>query len=378
MSTPTTRFSLRDLPLPAKLVVTVFLLSVGLGYVSAMVQLHFKHAAKGEVLPTTDDLVARFSGKLPPWKPAPEPVEPKKKVIKFKDAKVKTIFTERCITCHSKDGGEDPKFDKWDAMLEFLPKPGDKGKMHKLITAPTDSPWGKDSSMRSAFTTKSEINGKKWERVVVDMKPEEVAKLEAEREMERKTLIAWLEAGAKKEEFDADAFSGDFTTDENEDAIDPVEKAKRRQIDVESLTQSTHAHLLSFSMLWALTGLVFAFTSYPMWIRLGIAPVVLIAQVADVLCWWLARLPNSGPYFAVAIMGTGAIVAMGLGAQIVLSLFNMYDKKGKAMILLMFLGAGVIAGILAPKVMDEVKKEKPAVVAPAAGAAAAAPPVAGK
>ena len=33
-------------------------------------------------------------------------------------------------------------------------------------------------------------------------------------------------------------------------------------------------------------------------------------QVADVLCWWLARLPDVGPYFAVAILGTGAIVGV--------------------------------------------------------------------
>ena len=54
-TTPTpdpARYTLRDLPLPAKLVVTTFLISVGLGYLWAMAQIHFKHASAGEPMPT--------------------------------------------------------------------------------------------------------------------------------------------------------------------------------------------------------------------------------------------------------------------------------------------------------------------------------------
>ena len=58
-------------------------------------------------------------------------------------------------------------------------------------------------------------------------------------------------------------------------------------------------------------------------------------------------------------MGTGLIVGLGVGAQIVLSVFNMYDKKGKRMIASLFLLAGIGAAVLAPKVLDEVKAEKP-------------------
>ena len=65
-----TRFTLRDLPMPAKLVVTTFLISVGLGYLWAMAQIHFKHASAGNAMPTMGDLVEKFSGV--PW-----PIEPK-------------------------------------------------------------------------------------------------------------------------------------------------------------------------------------------------------------------------------------------------------------------------------------------------------------
>src|SRR5207237_2382270 len=85
-----------------------------------------------------------------------------------------------------------------------------------------------------------------------------------------------------------------------------------RQLGIEKLTQSTHAHLLTFAVLFGLTGFLFAFTSYPRGVRLIVAPLVLFAQVIDVSCWWLARIPDVGPYFAYAILGTGTVVGLGL------------------------------------------------------------------
>ena len=111
-------------------------------------------------------------------------------------------------------------------------------------------------------------------------------------------------------------------------------------IGLEKLTQSTHAHLLSFAVLFSLTGLVFAFTSYYTWLRCLLGPWVLIAVVADVSLWWLARLSDQwGPYFAYAIIGTGAAAGVGLGLQVTLSLLNMYGWKGKFVILLIYLVA---------------------------------------
>ena len=65
MSEPTAppRFTLRALPLPAKLVVTCFLMAVGLGYSSAMVQLHMQDSRSGKPMPTVADVVAKFTGK---------------------------------------------------------------------------------------------------------------------------------------------------------------------------------------------------------------------------------------------------------------------------------------------------------------------------
>ncbi|MCX7666606.1 MAG: hypothetical protein N2112_13795 [Gemmataceae bacterium] len=77
-STSSDRKTLRDLPAAAKLVVTAFLVAVGIGYFWAMVQLHFKHGGNGEPMPTVADTVAHFSGREWPLEDQPTPPpEPK-------------------------------------------------------------------------------------------------------------------------------------------------------------------------------------------------------------------------------------------------------------------------------------------------------------
>ena len=68
--------TLRDLPLPVKVVATVFLLAVGVGYSSAMLQLHLQDSKSGKPMPTPDDVVLKFTGKKPYDPNAPLPPAP--------------------------------------------------------------------------------------------------------------------------------------------------------------------------------------------------------------------------------------------------------------------------------------------------------------
>jgi len=388
MEKKTEQFTLRQLPLPAKLVVTVFLMAVGLGYLWAMMQLHFKHASKGNVLPGVDDVVERFSGQAAPWnkveaaeiapqeeKKADPLAAPAKMVA---GAKIKSIINERCVRCHEKDGDPgEPLLHEHKEIAKLLGDPPNACKLHKVIVKEDESGWGKDN-MTPAFTLKSlDENGDDW-KAQKKARPE--AELRQERETERLALLQWVLAGAPEELYEKDAFplpdelakrpiTTRFKTQAAElpkvdsNSVPPKKKKnpKARQLSIESLTQSTHAHLLTFAILWAGTGMVFAFTSYPCWMRIGIAPVVLIAQVADIGCWWLARLPDVGPYFAVAIMGTGAVVGLGLTAQIILSLFNMYGCKGKVVLCLLMLAGAAGGGLVYTKfIAPEIAAEKAA------------------
>src|SRR5205807_1752760 len=93
------------------------------------------------------------------------------------------------------------------------------------------------------------------------------------------------------------------------------------------------------------------------------APIVLVAQVVDVFCWWLARLePPAGPYFALAIIGTGGIVGLGLVLQIVLSLWDLYGRKGRLVLALLFLtGAGLFGLAFEKVIAPQLQAERAAV-----------------
>ena len=332
------RFTLRDLPLPAKLVISGFLLAVGLGYFSALVQLHMQHSSRnGEPLPSPADVVEIFAG------------------VKKGDG---------------------------------TPPAPPVAKLEKLVTGPLEgAPWNGTGSMAAAFFHK---DGADYKRRLKE-EPDAKTKLDQEREGERKAVVAWvrLADAERKKAYAADALAwegpltADFLGDDKKTAkvktiLDercarchgpngqqgdfPLEKYEQfakylelpppappsadgwvrsdRQVSIEKLTQSTHAHLLSFAMLFSLTGLTFAFTTYRSWVRCLVSPMVLAAQVADVSCWWLARIDGVGPYFAMAIVGTGTVVGLGLLVQLFGGLWSMYGPGGRKVV------AGVLLGFL--------------------------------
>src|SRR5262249_37232733 len=103
-----------------------------------------------------------------------------------------------------------------------------------------------------------------------------------------------------------------------------------------ALAQSTHTHLLSFAMLFCLTGVVFGLTSYPAWLRVPLAPAVLVAQVCEVACWWLGRIEGPiGVTCARMVLILGGVVGVGLVVQVVLSLFDLFGVVGKTMLVLL-------------------------------------------
>lgn len=360
------RFTLRHLPLPAKLVLSTFLLAVGIGYTSAMVQLHMHHSDRdGTTLPTKQNVIAVFAGKV--WK--------------------------------TKDAAADPTPCKLELVVM-----GDK---NGGFTS---------NNMAPAFF---KHDGANYNKQASDAarKP----KLDAERDGERRALVEWAKAApvTRKKAYDDNRFTLPKGLEQLVVTPNYVDKAvpgpgptvliqtlinnrcvrchkadgemseiplgtyeallaylpvvedipdgggyvdSGRLMSLEKLTQSTHAHLLSFAVLFTFTGLIFAFTGLPGIIRGTVGPIVLVAQVADISCWWLARLPDPyGPVFAQAIIFTGGVVGVGLAAHIVGGLFGMYGSKGKAVLVLLFAvaaggGAATWKSVIEPHLAGEKQK----------------------
>ncbi len=332
-------YTLRDLPLPVKVVVSVFLMAVGIGYTSALVQLHMQDSKSGKPMPTVEDVILKYTGKKKrdPNAPPQQPVS----------------------------------------------------RLEALVTSPTVAISG--ASMSAAFTTEDRAKGAlKFASATKGQPPGVVEVVKAQRKGEQTIFKLWINAteDERKAAYAADKFvppagqmpalltsafrdgdavkiksiidnrcvtchsKGGDKEDIPLDTYDGLDKFMKVEttfaatgdwvkieepISITKLTQSTHAHLLSFAMLFSLTGLVFAFSSYPTVLRCVLGPWVVLAVTADVSLWWLARLCDQwGPYFAMGIIATGGAAGAGLFGQIILSLFNMYGRKGK----------GVIGGII--------------------------------
>jgi hypothetical protein len=343
-TSPSARWTLRDLPFAARLTLAVFLVSVGIGYFSALVQLHFQHAKPGSMMPTGDDTVEKFHG------PTGAPPTSRIEQLLVRD--------------------------------ENLPFNG-SGQMVAAFTRRSEG-WKKEVEKKTRALRKDRRGGKPDE---AELRKGEDA-LRAERETEKEALLAWLRDGASKADYDEDKFclptelaklpiADEFKVpDADPPAVKiksiiqsrcvschgknagrdakaeefPLERyeqiAKYAKVQtssamaLERLAQSTHVHLLGFSMLYGLTGLLLALTSYGAWIRVPLAPLALTAQVVDISFWWLARLsPPLGPEFARAIPVSGGVVAVALGLQIMLTLFDLFGRAGKAVLFILIVAA---------------------------------------
>jgi hypothetical protein len=348
MTDADTRFTLRRLPLAAKLVLTVFLLTVGLGYFSALVQLHLKHSGRnGEALPTLDDVVERFSGLR---KPDDCPPQSRIEIMLSGDPDAPTVGAGNMAPAFFADSagwpeaaggrGREPARDP--AVLR-----AEREGEHKALLAwvKSDPAARRKGYEDDRFPLPAELAARPITREFADNGAVKVRTLIGERCQKCHETQGQVALGSL-------ADLEPLATPPTQELIDGKWVRSTRQITVEALTQSTHAHLLSFAVLFTLTGLVFAFTSYPGVIRGVVAPIVLLAQVLDVGCWWLARVPGYGPYFAQTIVVTGGVVGAFLGLQIVLSLLNMYGRTGKAVLVLLFLAAAAGLWALGTRVIE--------------------------
>jgi hypothetical protein len=343
---------LRDLPLDARLVVAAFLISVGIGYCSALAQLHFQAAGPGQLLPD-----AKKSGEI--------------------------YHGRRAMS-----------------------------QLERLLVSDEGQPFNGSGSMRTAFTTRSagwaNAIQKRARQLKLDpkRKPDLLhaeKELRTEREGEILVLLDWLHNGLKPEPYTEDAYplpaalashplTPTFVSEDEgvkkvqiKSLIEtrcarchgegkggpagqaPLDSYEEIQsycavetagggMSLTKLAQTTHVHLLGFAMLYGLTGLIFCFTSYPAVIRFVLAPLPLVAQVVEIAAgWWGGRAYEP---LALAIPVFGGIIAVGLVLQIILSLFNLFGRSGKVVVFLLLIAGALGTGALTRYVIHPYLQEE--------------------
>jgi hypothetical protein len=94
---------------------------------------------------------------------------------------------------------------------------------------------------------------------------------------------------------------------------------------------------------------------------LVLGPLPLAAQLVEVGCWWLGRLD---PFFARAVFITGLLVGAGLTAQLAGTLWDLFGRRGLAVLLGLVLLAGLgglwlRAAVVGPFLNQERQEARP-------------------
>jgi len=183
-----------------------------------------------------------------------------------------------------------------------------------------------------------------------------------------RALVSWLEAGAKEEDFAEAAlvqagdpsakqvlavqciechhanggdmedvpFAGDA---ESEPAFSQViktaaptferhesepQRVELAPTSVKKLVHVTHAHIMTIPVFTLIVGALFLMTGLPTGVKLILGPLPMLAVIADIGSWWLARFCEP---FIYVIAASGAIFGMAYGLQILCILASTWLGK---------------------------------------------------
>jgi len=157
---------------------------------------------------------------------------------------------------------------------------------------------------------------------------------------EREPLIAWLRAGAAREGFAAvkpildrncvachRADSGlpvpPLTTFEEVRRVAPLDTG----YSLLQLARVSHVHLFGISIIFLLTGLIFALSEISWKWRAPILALPYLAIWADIGSWWITKYE---PVFAWVVVIGGVLMGLALAAQIFVSLWEMWFAARRA------------------------------------------------
>ena len=157
---------------------------------------------------------------------------------------------------------------------------------------------------------------------------------------DRQAIIRWIQGGATIEGFDAvkPLFEKNCAACHSPKSGLPVppltsydEVRKVAQVDTglsfSQLARVSHVHLFGISIIFLLTGGIFALSAIAAKWRLLIIAMPYIAIWADIGSWWLVKFYS---VFAYVVLLGGALMGVALAAQILISLWEMWFKKRTA------------------------------------------------
>ncbi len=154
-------------------------------------------------------------------------------------------------------------------------------------------------------------------------------------EEEKKEIFKWVARGATKEGYkkikpiidqncvvchNRNTGLIPLTTYEEVKAITNVDLGE----SIKALTRVSHIHLFGMSFIFILTGAIFSLSEINICVKIIILVLPFVAIWMDIGSWWFTKYK---PVFAYTVIGGGILMALAFGAQVLISLYEMWGKK---------------------------------------------------
>ena len=152
---------------------------------------------------------------------------------------------------------------------------------------------------------------------------------------DRTSVLQWIHNGAKAADYSQvePIFAKDCISCHmaNAKSIPPLTSLAALQkvtgadtgTSVTDLAEVSHIHLFGISIIFLLTGAIFAFSETPVWFRVCLVVVPYLSILMDIGSWWLTKYVDPA-FFAYVVVVGGACMGLALAAQIFISLWQMW------------------------------------------------------
>ena len=160
-------------------------------------------------------------------------------------------------------------------------------------------------------------------------------------EYERNSLINWAKGGAKKETSNevksiilkncllCHTAGGDaaFAPFDTLSTVSAVFTKINNGISIPRLITLSHIHMISIGVIFALSGIIFLFTSINEKLKIILLIFPFGSLLMDVFSWWLTK---QIPVFAIAVFIGGVFTVIAFFIQFVISLQTMWKSSGES------------------------------------------------
>jgi hypothetical protein len=154
---------------------------------------------------------------------------------------------------------------------------------------------------------------------------------------DRTRVLQWVHDGAKADGYPqvAPIFAANCISCHMADAqsipplasFEAVQKVAKADTgtSIADLAEVSHIHLFGISIIFLLTGSIFALSETPTWVRVCLVVVPYLTILADIGSWWFTKYLDPA-FFAYVVVAGGACMGLALGAQILIALWEMWIK----------------------------------------------------